>query len=267
MSGYTPADAQIIARGSQSLDDNATTTAFADVVVDASRLHRELHEVATLDRAPDEITHMLPSQVFHGLTSDDNRATVEQMHIERLRRYHAQGGGSPDARRRTELVYLGEYLHLVADEVVHPHDPMIGHFAEGHSPDRAETNPAKLLNAITLIREKLDEYGGAGGHAGNPRGLQVTTSERIHETPEKLAPDPLLAAHFQILADTVVASSQLSAPAPVAARERRRRGRRSSRRTRHACCTTISVSNTASTSMGTAARGWAASSSTGTAIC
>ncbi|MDB5421280.1 MAG: hypothetical protein JWR59_1227, partial [Brevundimonas sp.] len=51
------------------------------------------------------------------------------------------------------LLYLGEYLHVVADSVVHPENPLLGHFLKGHRPDRADLDP----NSLTIVTGLLDQ--------------------------------------------------------------------------------------------------------------
>lgn len=143
--GFTPEDAAILANASQSLDEQDSTTAFS--------FGKALQEGADwalmrLDLA--DAPHMVTGQMFHALT--DHREEVEHHHQKRIAR--AMEGG----HRKLALFYMGQYLHFVADEVVHPKKPMFGHFLQAHRPDEGENDPARLRAMIALVGEKLKAF-------------------------------------------------------------------------------------------------------------
>lgn len=167
--GFSAADASLIARASQGLDDNTEVTAF-----EWGLIGREAIEVATSEVSPSELDHQKSGQVFHALTK--HRDVVEKAQIERIR-------GATDRQR--QLVYLGQYLHFVADEVVHPHDPLAGHGPKGHRPDRADLDRDKLRITIGLFNQKLSGFQNEGSGS-----LTVTTPKQLVRTPERLNDAP-----------------------------------------------------------------------------
>ncbi|MGE0425821.1 MAG: hypothetical protein AB7O88_26410, partial [Reyranellaceae bacterium] len=147
--GFTPDEAAIVANGSYSLDDNDATTAFS-----SSLLREEL-------RSPNafNLPHMRSAQVFHALSSPQNRRLVQAAHIERIRGAMAEAGnqrGTPAYNRA--LLYLGQYLHFVGDTFVHPNDPLLGHFLNGHRPDRADLNPRIVSLALSSFSRELGDF-------------------------------------------------------------------------------------------------------------
>jgi hypothetical protein len=173
---FSPHDAAIIARASQSLDDNLSTTAF-----DPKLLPKEIGQVASGEVALSELPHMRSGQVFHALTEE--RTLVEQAHIARIE----AALHDPNISHDRQLLYLGEYLHFVADVVVHPTDPMLGHAREGHEPDRADLNPEKLTIATALLDEKVRAFqqDSESGDAQHP-ALVPTQPIEIERVPDRL---------------------------------------------------------------------------------
>jgi len=143
--GFTPEDAAILANSSQSLDEQDSTTAFS-----FGKALQEGADWARLRLTLPDAPHMVTGQMFHALT--EHREEVERRHHERIAR--AMEGG----HRKLALFYMGQYLHFVADEVVHPKKPMFGHFLQGHRPDEGENNPAQLRAMIALVGEKLQSF-------------------------------------------------------------------------------------------------------------
>ncbi len=186
--GYNASEAALIARASQSLDDNLSTTAF-----DWSLVGKEMKDVGAGQGSLRDLPHMKSGQVFHALTT--NRDVIERAHIERIER--ALTDSSISEQRR--LLYLGEYLHFVADEVVHPTDPLLGHFKEGHYPDRSDFNPDKLQIVTALLNDKISAY-------HDHRALMPTTPDQLTHIPEKLSTDTrangLLHKVVQTIADS-----------------------------------------------------------------
>jgi hypothetical protein len=174
--GFSQQDATIIARASQSLDDNLSTTAF-----DTKLIPKEIAQVASGEVTLPELPHMRAGQVFHALT--ENRTQVEEAHIARIEAALRDPNVSGDRR----LLYLGEYLHFVADVAVHPTDPMWGHAAEGHKTDRADLNPEKLTIATALLDEKVQQYikDRDSGGADHP-ALVPTQPVEIERVPDRL---------------------------------------------------------------------------------
>ncbi len=157
--GYSVEESSLIANASQSLDDNDATTAFSFTKLWDDKKN-------ALD--PNNFSYLKNGQVFHSLANDDNRALVEQKHIERIMAL----GGSVNTegmtyqeqvlqrdKRNLSLIYLGQYLHLVADEIVHPRSTTpFGHGGEGHEPDHPENDPEKLAKMMLIVKEKLEAF-------------------------------------------------------------------------------------------------------------
>lgn len=200
LAGYAPDDAQTIARASQSLDENSSTTAFDG----KERLRRDAWDLATLSKLPEDYTWGAPSQVFHSLTSDENRAIASQAHVERLQRYRAESRGDATVgRRNMELVYLGEYLHFVADMFVHPRDPLFGHVDKGHAQDRPNLQRDPLIEAVAAMKGVLDQYGAANGGTGNPQAVRPVPPEAVGRDPGRIDFNPYQEGRFRLLAQTV----------------------------------------------------------------
>ena len=159
INGFSPQDAALIASGSQSLDENEVTTAFS-----LPKFGKEMAEAwsyytgGEAEYEPADMPHMASGQVFHALT--EHRELVENTHLRRLG--SLSGPGLTEQQRRRRLLYLGQYLHFVADEVVHPTDPMWGHASEGTVPDQIDTDPVNLRAMITLISFKLQQFNPSG---------------------------------------------------------------------------------------------------------
>jgi len=164
--GLSPEDAAIVANGSYSLDENDTTTAFSmSLLSDEAR--------AAIDRLPRgielpmkiieeliELPHMRSGQVFHALSSPQNRKFVQQAHLRRINRVLTDPNepGTPEQKRKRALLYLGEYLHFVGDTVVHPNEPLLGHALEGHVPDRGDLNFHAVMLALGLFGREITEF-------------------------------------------------------------------------------------------------------------
>ena len=178
--GLSPEDATLVATASYSLDENDATTAYSESL--RTQEIRSLRPSTSLSELP----HMRSGQVFHALTSEENRRKIEAAHIARIRRVRNDIGepGTPEQKRQRELLYFGQYLHFVADLVVHPNDPFLGHAAEnklGISPDRADLFPDKMQIAIALLGEKIREFG--------TRDIRPTPPARLREFPRELHPN------------------------------------------------------------------------------
>lgn len=143
--GFDPEEAAILANSSQSLDEQDTTTAFS-----FSKALSEVKDWVTAKLDLVDAPHMISGQVFHALTKD--RVEVEHRHEERIKRAVQSGD------RKLALFYLGQYMHFVADEVVHPHNPLFGHFWQRHHPDRGEEEPEKLRLMMAIVQAKLMPY-------------------------------------------------------------------------------------------------------------
>lgn len=193
--GFSPVDAALIARGSQSLDDNQSTTAFEWPLVG-----KEMKDVGMGNGSLEELPHMKSGQVFHALTK--NRDLIEKLHIERIERALADPGISRERR----LLYLGEYLHFVGDEVVHPTDPLLGHFTEGHFPDRSDLSPGSLLVVTGVLNDKLQAYRQDEASGGESHALTPTTAEQFTRIPGQLSADPNADRLLHKVVQTVVDS-------------------------------------------------------------
>jgi len=192
--GFSKQEAALIANASQSIDDQTSTTAY-----DRGLITQEGKDWKAGTYALEDLPHMRSGQLFHALTATENRPVIEQMHIDRLRQVRESPeykNGTEERRqqlRRLELVYVGQYLHFVADSVVHPHNPLIGHLLEGDWPDRAQNAPDKLLCTIRIVSEKLGQYKAADG----PGTLKPTPVNDL------TAPAPELTKMQQELADAL----------------------------------------------------------------
>jgi hypothetical protein len=152
---FNPADASLLADASQSLDENDSTTAFSISKLLASA--RPLLDAAVFDAkhgtssslaALRDLPHMVSGQGMHALT--EHRETVERWHVARIEKARASG------REDMAKLYLGQYLHFVADAVVHPKDPFLGHVEQAHDPDRPEGVKLRLM--MTLVSRKIREF-------------------------------------------------------------------------------------------------------------
>jgi hypothetical protein len=173
--------ASLLADASQSLDENDSTTAFSFSKLlasgrelfdgSASLDYRKLkagtpiRETATFQKLRD-LPHMVSGQGLHALT--EHREVVERWHVERIQWAQQQG------RQALADLYFGHYLHYVADSVVHPKDPMLGHAREGHDPDRPEGEKLRIM--MHLVSRKIEEYKGGSLTPltdGDYRGLRA----------------------------------------------------------------------------------------------
>jgi len=159
--GLPPEEAELIANASQSLDENDSTTAFSfgkipSEAMDLTRGAMDWKLAKTFRNLP----HMKNGQVFHAMTSPENRQIIEQYHLRRIQQLSTNptAVGTREQTRRRELLYLGQYLHFVADEVVHPDNPLIGHAMEGTKPDHVDTDAHKLRTMMALMRHKLVKF-------------------------------------------------------------------------------------------------------------
>lgn len=152
---FSPADASLLADASQSLDENDATTAFSMSKLLASA--RPLLDAAAFDlkhgtssslAALRDLPHMISGQGMHALTG--HREAVERWHVARIEK--ARSAGREDMAK----LYFGQYLHFVADAVVHPKDPFLGHVEKGHDPDRPEGEKLRLM--MTLVSRKMAEF-------------------------------------------------------------------------------------------------------------
>ncbi len=153
--GFSPADAALIANASYSLDDNDATTAFS-----GSLIAEEMKALPGRQGGLTELPHMRSGQVFHALTSAENRQAIEQAHLDRIQRAlnDPREPGTPEQKRQRALVYLGEYMHFAADLVVHPTDPFLGHGPQGHVPDRGDIDPGSVRLAVAILGERMREF-------------------------------------------------------------------------------------------------------------
>ena len=157
-------DAALLANASQSLDENDTTNALPTNVK------------GFLD-----MTHASRGQVFHALTSPENRKIVEKAYVKRINRAISDAHRNPHDRTKKNraLLYLGQYLHFVADEVVHPHEPIIGH-APTKKPDRIDSDAYKVRIMAHLMQDKIRQF---------QRGrIKETGSEKVAILPKRLDP-------------------------------------------------------------------------------
>jgi len=168
--GMPPPEAAIVANASFSLDKNDTTIAFSETLLPAElmdalrglpigkELPRELAERFI------ELPHMRSGQVFHALTTPENRRIIQEAHLRRINRALTSSSepGTPDQRRRRALLYLGEYLHFVGDTVVHPNDPLLGHGPGGHTPDRGDLNREAVMRALALFAREITAFRQSG---------------------------------------------------------------------------------------------------------
>jgi hypothetical protein len=178
--GFSADDAALIANASYSLDDNDTTTAFSLPLVAS--------EITTLPSRPDELAelpHMRSGQVFHALTSSTNREIIEQGHLERIKRVlnDPREPGTPAQKRKRALLYFGEYMHFVADLVVHPNDPFLGHAEEGHTPDRGDLNPDAIRIALGIVSKKMSDF-------RDQKPLEPTRHEDLTRIPDRIGNTP-----------------------------------------------------------------------------
>ena len=148
--GYSVKDAALIADASQSLDDNDATTAFSfSKLWDDFKSHGVNYK---------EYSYVKNGQAFHALASTSNRQLIEKMQIERMNELE-RSGMDATKKQRLKLIFLGEYLHFVADEVVHPASTTFsGHAWEVHTPDRPESDEQKLKKMMLTVQDKLIDY-------------------------------------------------------------------------------------------------------------
>ena len=207
--GCSPDDAATIAKASQSLDDNDTTTAFS-----GSLIGGEMIGAVEGKTGLSELPHMISGQIFHALTAADNRKMLEEAHIGRIKRVFADNDepGTPEQKRQRALVYFGEYLHFVADEVVHPNDSLLGHGPADviwrENTDRADLHPDKLLIMEALIDSKIVEFGLGNDPAKalSPENLKPTAASEIERVPSSLDADPKVDLLLKKVAGSVVES-------------------------------------------------------------
>lgn len=188
--GFSKHDATVIARASQSLDDNNSTTAFSWTL---------LGQEAISKGSPSELQHMRSGQVFHALTED--RDQVERAHIARIE----EALRDPNVTKDRQLLYLGEYLHFVADVVVHPTNPLFGHFFKGELPDHAEfqtsehpamtkvfqLTPDSLPIVTALLNDKIKAFKADQASGGASPALTPTRPDQIDHAPQTIdADDP-----------------------------------------------------------------------------
>ena len=177
--GYSVKEAALIADASQSLDDNDATTAFS-----FSKLWDDLKNHGVNYK---EYSYVKNGQVFHALADETNRNRIEQIHIDRMDAL--ERSGLDEAKKRTlKLIYLGEYLHFVADEVVHPAATTFsGHAWEVHTPDRPETDEAKLKRMMITVQGKLIEYKQTGAISAPTNWKKIDQEmEEKPQLPEQL---------------------------------------------------------------------------------
>ena len=158
--GYTVKEAALIADASQSLDDHDVTTAFSwsKVITDYAGTNWNV----PLNEKP----YIINGQVYHALTNPENRSLIEQLHINRINNIQSSNL-PPDEKRKLSLIYMGQYLHFVADEVVHPASTTItGHaveniansFVSGIGPDLPESDPNKLKRMMLTMQDRLADF-------------------------------------------------------------------------------------------------------------
>lgn len=211
--GFSVDEAQLIADASQSADENDTTTTFSmSLFLGRESGYSALKGISEAPLQPvvsaiRDLPHVPQGQVWHATASPAVRETVERAHIARLRalREDTSYRGTPQEKRRLELVYLGQYLHLVADMVVHPTgNPIAGH-AEGRDlPDRPGTNERKLYDAVALVNAKLVQYQQSSGTE-----IRLQLSDRAGVVPRSgpLHPDPRVADFSAKVAQAILKSS------------------------------------------------------------
>jgi hypothetical protein len=191
--GFSPEDAALIADASQSLDDNEATTAVsvAKIVKEMRELREDFGVSPTALRQTyaglKDLPHMRSGQIWHSLTR--HRHIVEQSHLHRINRLLA----SADPRQqRLALVYLGEYVHFLADVYVHPLDPLFGHLFELDAPDRAENQPEVLRLAMQAVLQKLRE-GQQVRHSRQGGLTPFSWANNRPQLPAQAAPDDYVA--------------------------------------------------------------------------
>ena len=151
-----------------------STTAFSGGLI-----YQELSDLRSGAKSLDRLPHMISGQIYHALSGSKVSRNC--------------GRGAPEAdlpgprsekkaakvsekQESLALVYLGEYLHFLADTVVHPDDPLLGHSGRGHDPDRGDRHPQAVRTATFLISRQLGLY-----KKGSP--LAKTTSSAAAQAP------------------------------------------------------------------------------------
>ncbi|HWZ44520.1 MAG TPA: DUF6765 family protein [Candidatus Saccharimonadales bacterium] len=160
-SGLSQSDALLIAKASQSLDENAETSPFPET---ASIKDRWWFERGTL-------WHSLPSYVSccdapakSTRLLDEPEAVARsyrQMVQRRLVDLYDRARDAPD--KETSKIYFGQYLHALADSVTHANRyNLVGHLLSGHGPDipgperRAQTTEIARLVTGAIGRFQAD---------------------------------------------------------------------------------------------------------------
>jgi biotin carboxyl carrier protein len=183
--GFSRKDAALIADASQSLDDNPSTTAF-----DWELIFKEAAGQASGTNQLDRLPHMISGQIYHAMGDSKVRAIVEEGHLKRIAQARAEiKSASSDTvreqKRLRALLYLGEYLHFLADTVVHPKDPLLGHFVQGTDPDRGDRHPQTIRIATSLMSRQLALYNKGSALEKTPPSAEVRVPNRLHDNPEK----------------------------------------------------------------------------------
>jgi len=209
--GFTPSEAQVIADGSWSLDNNSATLALKpgldakdDVrdyvrfrlkaTTDPAYAERLLRDNAALDQeifAPKGgLARIGPAAFMHSLMhdprahgDDPNTPGLDAVYRgymrEQTRELQAGGKSAADVKT-TQLLLVGQYMHQLVDSFVHPRDPLKGHLLELHGPDYAVNRPDAYaqagFKALTAMRVILPEI--------RPRDERRDTALRF-DTPEK----------------------------------------------------------------------------------
>ena len=179
--GFKPEEAALIADASQSLDDNISTTAFSGGLI-----YQELSDLRSGAKSLDRLPHMISGQIYHALSGSKSREIVEEAHLKRISQAldaEKKAAKVSEKQESLALVYLGEYLHFLADTAVHPEDPLLGHLTRGSDPDRGDRHPQELRIATSLISRQLALY-----KKGSP--LAKTTPSAALRPPKLLDNDP-----------------------------------------------------------------------------
>lgn len=190
--GFNHTEAQLIASASWSVDTNADTTAFQVARGDVQKTitffatnydpKGEPGRVASSELFSEGgFLHHAPLGVmFHALAGEEDRSVIDTYWKQIV-------GGARDTDR---LILTGMYLHFVVDRFCHPGEAIVGHFFDGHGPDRAINHPTQFTNAaiaaIPILTDARRNTGSGKDIAGRTpdqrlRIFDANTTEGRHK--------------------------------------------------------------------------------------
>lgn len=131
--GLSESDALLIAKASQSLDENAETSPIPDTA--KIKDHWYWERAALWHSLPPPVAMEEPAVATEVLAEPEDAAIAYKQMVQR--RLVELSDRARDAKDpETSKIYFGEYLHALADSITHdPYLNIIGHAVQGHKPD------------------------------------------------------------------------------------------------------------------------------------